>query len=179
MALLIPELWFSSANAAKYLNFLRCVLVLDLVLVCHSDLNERIKKELFLLHCVGNKSCVVHWNEFLIQCVRFWVEFSPFCSVTKTFAIGLQNDLIAKKYFTEKIRTPKNIYPQKVYKPFKEVKRRNLSSITTYSSVKACSSDSFSQKVYFLKMFFAKIFILLRVKSIHALKAVHLNTHNL
>ena len=116
------------------------------------------RERAFLLHCVGNKSCVVHWNEFLIQCVRFWVEFSPYCSVTKTFAIGLQNDLIAKKYYTEKIRTPENIYPQKVYKPFKEVKRRNLSSITTYSSVKACSSDPFSQKVYFLKMFFAKIF---------------------
>ena len=46
---------------------------------------------LFFLHCVGECSCVVNWQEYYHLWVKFEVVVSSYCTFTETFEILFQN----------------------------------------------------------------------------------------
>ena len=67
MTLVVPEMCFWSEKSRKnlnFLNFLRCIQVLDVVLEGCSDITEANR----LLHCFSKYCCIVNWNEFFFIC---------------------------------------------------------------------------------------------------------------
>ena len=51
---------------------------------------KKLNTASFHFGCVGEKSCIVCWNEFFPLCFKFQVEVFSYCTFSETFAIGFQ-----------------------------------------------------------------------------------------
>ena len=73
----------------KTLNFLRCLLVIDLVLKYGSDIDEgnSIQLLFYFIMLVGIVVSVTGMSFFQV-CSRFYIEVFSYCSLTETYAIG-------------------------------------------------------------------------------------------
>ena len=90
--LLESEICLWLATTSKSSNFVRWLHVLDLLLKCCSDINERQwLQRLYNLLVLVNKIALFIEISFSDLWVRFWFEVFSYCSVTETFALGFHN----------------------------------------------------------------------------------------
>ena len=54
------------------------------------QMRRKLDTASFHFRYVGEKSCVISWNEFFHLCFKFYVVVSSYCLITETFAIGFQ-----------------------------------------------------------------------------------------
>ena len=75
----------------KFLHFLRCIHVFDLVLKYGSDINEGNWLQLpsYFIVLIGIVASVIGLSFFQL-CSRFYIEVFSYCTMTETYAIGLQ-----------------------------------------------------------------------------------------
>ena len=91
VALLESKICLWLATTSNSSNFVRWLHVLDLLLKCCSDINERHWIQRLFHHLVLVKKIALFIGiSFFDLWVRFWFEVFSYCSVTETFALGFQ-----------------------------------------------------------------------------------------
>ena len=88
----MPEMCFWPANTRSNLNFLRCIHIFDLVLKFCADITEVnwLQLVFYVIVLMDMVASVIEMS-FSYLFSRFQFEIFSHCSVTETFAFGIQN----------------------------------------------------------------------------------------